>query len=249
MGWMLWSGWLVGSAEAPLDAGGASAEERFDAAAREYATGRYAEAAAIYEQLIREGWGSESVWRNRGHAWLQAGRPGRAVASYRRALEWAPRDTGLRRDLAAARARVRWVGESPSASGGWGEWVGWLRAGEWAALGLVGLTVWGLWLLVGEVRPGSRGRGWWTGLVAGGLTLMSGAGWVGWILVEKQAPGVVITEEAAVRYGPLEEAQTAFQIPEGAEVRILDAKGEWVNVRDPLGRTGWLLRNRLEMWR
>jgi SH3-like domain-containing protein len=60
---------------------------------------------------------------------------------------------------------------------------------------------------------------------------------------------VVITEEAAVRYGPLEEAQTAFQLPEGAEVRILDGKGEWVQVRDGLGRTGWLMRNRLETWR
>lgn len=249
MGWMLWGVAVAWSAETTPATGGDTVAERFDAAARKYATGRYVEAAAMYEQLVGEGVVTEGVWRNRGHAWLQAGRPGRAVASYRRALEWAPRDTGMRGDLAAARAKVRWGGSAPSGLGGWGEVVGWFRAGEWAVVGLVGLTVWGLMMLMGELRPGSRRRWIGLGVVAGGVTLVGGLGWLGITLMERHPPGVVITEEAAVRYGPLEEAQTAFQLPEGAEVRLLDGKGDWVQVRDDLGRTGWVLRDRLELWR
>ena len=54
---------------------------------------------------------------------------------------------------------------------------------------------------------------------------------------------IVITSEAVVRYGPLAESPTAFTVHDGAELRVLDQKDEWLQVTAGPRRTGWLRRD------
>jgi uncharacterized protein YgiM (DUF1202 family) len=56
---------------------------------------------------------------------------------------------------------------------------------------------------------------------------------------------IVITGEAAVRFGPLAESPTAFTVHDGAELRILDQKNEWVQVSTDPRRVGWLRRDQV----
>ncbi len=54
---------------------------------------------------------------------------------------------------------------------------------------------------------------------------------------------IVITREATVRYGPLAESPAAFTVHDGAELRVLDQKDEWLQVSAGPRRIGWLRRD------
>ena len=56
---------------------------------------------------------------------------------------------------------------------------------------------------------------------------------------------VVTTAEAVVRYGPLDESQSAFVLRDGAELIILDEKEGWLQVGDARGRSGWVKRDQV----
>jgi hypothetical protein len=230
----------VGGGALPVPAlAPASASEAFDAAARLYEQGRPLEAAEAYERLLASGVMTASVHFNQGNAWLQGGRVGRAIVSYRRALQLAPRDAEVAANLARARARVGggagWVDTSGA------RWVRLLHPDEWAGLALVLVWVWMGWLVVREAVPRLRpavpglalGLG-FAAVVVGGLAWGSGS-------LASRSMVVVIGGDVAARFGPLEESQTAFTLPDGAELRVSDVKGEWREVRDAAGRRGWVM--------
>src|ERR1700722_13167815 len=68
------------------------AADGFESANILYDEGKYAEAAAGYDQLIAEGKVSAALYFNRGNALFKEGQIGRAIASYRQAQLLAPRD-------------------------------------------------------------------------------------------------------------------------------------------------------------
>src|SRR5262245_10878323 len=85
------TGSMAFSAESPAAA--------FEQANRLYEQGKFAEAAAAYEQLIHSGHRSAALFYNLGNAWFKAGQQGRAIAAYRQAEKWNPRDPNLNFNL------------------------------------------------------------------------------------------------------------------------------------------------------
>ena len=81
-----------------------SAGELMARANERYERGEYAEAAQQYEALIDRGYGGASVYFNLGNAYLESGDLGRAILSYLRARELAPRDSDIRANLDLARS-------------------------------------------------------------------------------------------------------------------------------------------------
>src|SRR5215469_5260146 len=77
-------------------AGGATAESAFDEANKLYEQGKYTEAANGYEKILQSGQVSAAVLYNLGNAFFKSGQLGRAIATYRRAQQLAPRDPDLR---------------------------------------------------------------------------------------------------------------------------------------------------------
>src|SRR4029453_14353324 len=71
-----------------------------------YADGRYADAAAAYEQILAKGVASTSTYFNLGNAYLKENQLGRAVLAYERAARLAPGDPDLRANLAFAREQA-----------------------------------------------------------------------------------------------------------------------------------------------
>jgi len=61
-----------------------------------------------------------------------------------------------------------------------------------------------------------------------------------WTGTHGEPAAVVKVREAVVRYGPLDDSQSAFTLRDGAEVVITDSKGDWWQVRDGQERTGWV---------
>jgi len=54
---------------------------------------------------------------------------------------------------------------------------------------------------------------------------------------------IVTAKEATVRNGPFDESPSAFTAHDGAELRVLDRKDDWLQVTDGTRRAGWVKRD------
>lgn len=205
----------------------------FDAANRLYEQQQYVEAARAFEALLPQQ-PTAAVWFNLGNARLQSGEVGRAIAAYRHARRLEPRAADVAANLATARARVGLPGPALDFL------QRWLSPDGWALLALAAVSGWLGVQTARELLPGFR-------KVTGGLVKSLGAVavlaltaalLVAWTIRGEQA--VVTRADAPARFGPVEESQAAFALPDGAEVRVLARRPGWLQVRDRAGREGWV---------
>jgi uncharacterized protein YgiM (DUF1202 family) len=54
---------------------------------------------------------------------------------------------------------------------------------------------------------------------------------------------IVTAKDATVRNSPLEQSPSTFVAQDGAELRVLDAKDDWLQVTDGTRRVGWLTKS------
>lgn len=216
----------------------------FDQANKLYEQGKYEEAAGAYQALIQQGAISPTVYFNLGNAWFKAGQTGRAIAAYREAEQLAPRDPSVRFNLQFARRKV--TGSEMHAGNGWRDAVDNLTLNEWTMVAVIAFWVWFIVLILREVRPAWRAGLRNTSVVLGLVFLVAAGLFYASYYAETHAnSAVVVSPDAIVRYGPLDESQVFYQLRDGSEVRVLDEKrtGEkqsWLQVQDASRRTGWL---------
>jgi hypothetical protein len=227
---ILWSGSL------PVRAAAAEAATAFDQANKLYEQGKFSEAAAAYEALVSSHPPTANVWFNLGNAAYKSGNLGRAIAAYRMAERLTPRDAALRANLQFVRSKV-YSDERirvPLAK----TIVRIATVNEWAVLTMALLWASFLVLAWGEW---SGNRYIKTSLLLFGATLLLGV--LLMAAVKDRAEGneaIIVADEATARFGALSESQAKFQLRDGAEVDVLDAKGEWLEVRDAEKRVGWV---------
>ncbi len=222
-----------------LVARGAEGPSSFTAGNQAYEQGKFAEAAVHYRAAITNGLATEGVWFNLGNAEFRAGQLGRAIVAYRRAEQISPRDSALRANLQFVRKKA--TGEDEPRIAVARQLIRFATPNEWfvlasASLGLIFVT-----LTIAELRGGRAGRGTVFSLVLFAACL-SGAAAGSYYDRNVRREGVIIAKQSAVRFGPIEVSQTAFQLNDGAEVHVADATTEWWQVRDATGRIGWAKR-------
>lgn len=215
----------------------------FDAANRLYEEGKFAEAAAGYDQIVQGGRVSPALYFNLGNAWFKSGHLGRAIIAYRRAELLSPRDPDVRANIQFARNQV----QGPTLPTNPGRrWLGQLSLNEWAVLAAA--AVWILFLLLAAAQ--------WRPLLAPSLrtpTILSACaavflgGCLGAGLYQDRSfrLAVVIKPEAIVRNGPLDVSQTAFSAHDGAELQVLDQNNDWLQVTAGALRVGWIRRDQV----
>ncbi|MGC3957834.1 MAG: tetratricopeptide repeat protein [Verrucomicrobiota bacterium] len=221
--------------------GASSLDAQFDAANKLYAQNKFAEAATAYEQIITGGAVSPALYFNLGNAHFKAGQLGWAINAYRNAQELAPRDPDIRANLQFARNRV----QGPRlTTARWQTWLGSLTANEWATL----VTI-SVWLMLGLLIARCLRPAWtpalrlWT-LVSFFVT--AGIFVVARFAMEQQNArfvGIVTVADATIRNSPLDESPSAFTVHDGAELRVLDHKDEWLQITDDNHRFGWVKRS------
>jgi tetratricopeptide (TPR) repeat protein len=213
----------------------------FDAANRLYAQNKFPEAAAGYEQLIAAGSVAPALYFNLGNASFKSGQIGRAIAAYRQAGALTPRDPDVRANLQFARAQV----SGPTLRANLLQRaLGTLSLNEWTGLSAVALWITFVLLAWRQIRPplatALRNWTWLAGAVA--LTLC-----VTVALAYLQDPArnsvIVAARETTVRNGPFDESPGAFTANDGAELRLLDRKDDWLQVTDGTRRIGWVKRD------
>jgi len=196
-------------------------------------------AAARLQGLLDRGFVSGAVLYNQGNAWMRAGEPGRAIASYRHAMEFRPRDELLAANLALALRQVK----APPATRTLFEhiffWQGWLSLQEtvWATLALATATF--LSGLFAFWRRGFRVAA-WAGLGLTALALVSTAFEARETRFTEH--GVVVAEQVVARKGDSNGFAPAFNEPltEGAEFEVLERRGDWLHVSLAKNLDGWV---------
>ncbi len=226
---------LAGTALAAPE-GVARFERTFAEAAKAYDENRLLDAIAGWEALVNEGQKQPETLFNLGNAYYRNGNLGKAILAYREAQRLAPRDPDIRANLgfASQSAGVVLPDRTPLAAllldFSRREWLGFGSTGFWLlALALAAWISWPRFRFVS--RPASA--------VSSVLLLISLAGlWTCRDLREKPE-GVVMVAGQKVLSSPLATSTPLLAIPEGAIVRQLDRRGNWIEVRYDATR-GWL---------
>jgi tetratricopeptide (TPR) repeat protein len=223
---------------APATSGAPMAE-----ANRLYEEGGFVEAAARYQALVDAGAYDGRLYYNLGDAYFKAGDLGRAILNYRRAQRLLPRDGDVAANLKLARAqtldRIE-IEDEGAVVEMVRRLIGWTTLEEAA---VAALTLWTILcgLGIGAILWQRRRR---VLLYLGGtvaLLLLLGVLSIGIKLLDerRQPPAVVVAAEVDVRSGPGENYLTEFTLHAGAEVRLVERRGDWVRIALPGDLQGW----------
>jgi tetratricopeptide (TPR) repeat protein len=217
----------------------------FSTANKLYAEGKFADAAAAYEKVLSGGVSSPALLFNAGNAEFKSGHLGHAIVAYRRAALRSPRDAELRANLAFVRNQVSGATHRESR---WLNWTGALTLNEGTVLTAVLFWLTLALFIARQLRPAlipKLNNATW---VLAALTIFS-LSVLGLRATNHftQATAVVTAAETTARSGPFDEAQSAFTLHDGAELSVLDRHGDWVQVADRAGKTGWLPVKQVEI--
>lgn len=187
---------------------------------------------------------------NLGNAYMMRGDLGRAIASYRRALELAPDDENLRANLAYARSRVETSFKADEASRLYSTLLGWQDS--FSIRGRLGafVVLFSLGWIVGLARMLDAGRRVvprWVMLVLLALSLAPAVSLALTARRESVTHGVVVDQSPGLK-GPDKSYEQSFTRPLGAgvEFELLERRPGWVYVRLPDGRSTWIERDAVE---
>ena len=218
-------------------------EARFDAANKLYAQSKFADAAAAYDKLIEAGAIAPALYFNLGNACFKSGQFGRAIAAYRQAEEMSPRDPDVRANLQFARNQV----QGPKLRAGWLQRrLGTLSVTEWVSLSTVAVWVTLGLLIACLVKPALTSvlRPWiWLAITTSLAIFVCAKLAISQNASDKIA--IISIPEASVRNGPFDESPASFTAHDGAELRVLDHKDDWLQITDGTSRFGWLKRDAL----
>lgn len=218
-----------------------AAQQAFDSAQTE---DDFLRAASLYQAILDRGCQSGAVLYNQGNAFVRAGQPGRAIASYRRAQRYRPRDPLLNHNLAfamqaptqdARRSTVEYFLF-------WQDWISY--AAKFQLMAIAGLATFaiGVAAIALNSRRGLSYVG-WVGLALTVLLTASAA--YDWYRFDVLEHGVLVAPDIVARKGNGESYAPAFTQPlsEGTEFLITEQRGDWVSIRLPGDQEGWVRRD------
>lgn len=200
----------------------------------------FAEAAAVYQEMLDNAFRSGSVFYNQGNAWMQAGETGRAIAAYRQAKRYLPRDPYLDANLRTALAGAQLQPDRSLL-----DYVFfWQAAVSYSEKLIITTVLLAIVLLFAVAYQLNRQRiavkrTMYAFLM---LLILSGAA-VGrdWQKYEKTVRGVMTTESNA-RKGDSETYEPAFTqaLSDGTEFEVITRRNAWIHARFGQTGTGWI---------
>jgi len=221
----------------PLSSAGATMQ----VANQVYESGQFEQAVQAYEQLVAQGYEDSVLFYNLGNAYYKQGDYGRAILNYRRAQRLGPRDADIEANLALARAQAvdQFEGENHA---NLLSQVG-RAVQDWFSFDELAMAALGAWILfvlllilVGSARAGTIWRrGLTYSLAAAAVTLVAASlAWGSYAYADNhQKAGVIVTDEVAVTSGPGALYVTTFTLHSGAEVDLVEARGNWMRLALP----------------
>jgi len=233
-----------------LDQAAAAFQQGVHARGTSEETKWFRKSATAFEQLRLRGFQSPALLRDEGNARLLANDLPGAILAYRRGLELAPNDRGLRTRLLYARAQVAYPPGSSLGRQPISRWPPWLPQPTPTAGWVVLFCMYGLaWILLGR---------WWvthdTKLLTGagvsmGLAVVIAVG-LAWHFSQQHEtmthPLVVIAQDDVYLFkgnGPLYERRYHTPLNRGVEARQRLERHGWLQIELAGGEIGWVPRS------
>src|ERR1051326_1158834 len=230
--------YVIGLMVAFAAAAFAADENAFEKANKAYAEGRFGEAAAHCESLIRSGKWNANLFYDLGNAWYRVGDFGQAILNYERALALEPRhpeaDANLRLARDEARAlemRRDWI-ERYAAMATVKQYTIAAAFAFWFALFLAAHSFFASRRSVGRIALIVLS------LIVGGVSIF------GIVTLENGARGdalaVVTGKDVDARLATADNAKSVLVLPAGSEIKILSERGDWIYAELPNDQRGWI---------
>jgi hypothetical protein len=205
-------------------------------------------AASHYQAILDRGIVSGAVLFNQANAYMRAGQRGRAIASYRQAKRYRPRDPYLDANL-----RFALGADNPTSSRGlvglllfWQDWISY--PGKFHLAGALAVVS----FLLASAYLVSRRRLFARLTIATlcfTLILAMSAAY-DWHRYEAVVHGVVVVDGVVARKGNATTYEPAFTEPlvEGTEFRLVEQRGDWVLMHLEDGPDGWVEKRTVQLY-
>ena len=202
----------------------------------------YLRAASLFQEIQNAGVINGALLYNLGNAYLRAEQRGRAIAFYRQALRYRPRDPYVQANLQFALGTGTLLQERHKILDYllfWQDWIGYRTKFQLTATFSSFAFLAGL---AGQFLPARRffyGLAWSVLLVAMVLALSAGYDWYRFEWLEQ---GVIVSNAIEARKGNSENYAPAFSQPlaEGTEFRLLERRGQWWRIQIEGIGEGWV---------
>jgi hypothetical protein len=233
---LLGSGLTQASAETQ---GGQSSFHLISEAARAFDAGDPQKSAKLYEQVLAEGTVNGSLLFNLGNAYYRTSRVGEAIAAYKGARHFLPRDAEVAANLESARKlRKDMIEEKTRPLDVAFFWFSWFTGREFAVASGVVSALAAMWACG---RRFQSKLSWWPHLIflpVSFLLLLSTCGKYFHITDPDEA--VVMAEEVSVKSANGEANVTLFLLHAGTEVVLGEQREGWVQIQIADNRKGWV---------
>lgn len=212
---------------------------------KSYQQNQYNKATNLYIQILNNGYESDELYYNLGNSYFKTGRLGYAILYYEKALKLSPNDDDINYNLAIANARavdkievlpklffVRW----------WESFLSIFSVSGWSYLTY---TVY-LLLLISVALYFLVRNQWWQKLAvfsSASLILLLAVCIIVMIFklsYDSSNQGVVVEQIVTAKLSPDQKSGDAFIIHEGIKVGLEDQVSEWVKIKLPDGKVGWV---------
>lgn len=208
-------------------------------ASRAFNSAEYDKSLDFYSQVINLGSVNGSLLFNMGNAYFRTARVGEAIAAYKGAMRFLPRDADIVANLEATRKLKKDIIEEKSrAADIVFFWFAWANAREYSTAGGILAGVAAAFLLIRKFKPRLPN---WPLWVLSPLVLFLLFTTIGKFLEwTEPAEAVIKSAEVSVKSANGDGNVTLFLLHAGTEVVVGERREDWVQIQIADGRKGWM---------
>jgi tetratricopeptide (TPR) repeat protein len=226
-------------------------QEIFAEANKAYQANNFNRALNLFESLLNEGYESVELYYNIGNTYYRTGNLGHAILNYERALKLSPGDEDIEHNLAFLNSKIvdkietmprfflfEW----------WEDILTFFSFNGWTIAAfifyLLALTSLGGYFLLSDISK--QKYSFFSALVFSALLLCC----ISIMIVKYNRDyiiknGIVTETVVTAKMSPAYDGGDAFVIHEGLKVKIEDSFDDWVKIRLPDGKVGWMMNQNL----
>jgi tetratricopeptide (TPR) repeat protein len=227
--------------------------EKFKQGVEFYSAGQFYEAAEVWTELYNTGYRSVTLYYNIANAHFKSANIPKSLLFYERALLLSPVNEDINYNLQIARTFivdrfqdipelffVKWFNIAALL----------ISSNSWAIIGIVAFVICliSLSVYIYSIKYLYKIVGFWTAVLCLAVSLMS-------IVLSSKNNSLINNSQKAIIFSPSVNGKSSpdasgsdlFILHEGSKVSIEEKVGEWLEIRLPDGKKGWVPANCLEV--